>query len=222
MVAFQIWLWSCCKGLVRCCLACGPWVRELWVLWRTPDPTCRLPSGFSLLQWYLSPSVQAPCAEQCPDAAGRVCAVLGGVTSQRGLFPIAVIFPLLRPWELTAKRWALLMGSNVAVLGCGWIAVFYWKKDFSLSFKAFLAASYLGKRKLTSTLFTNKNKLYKLRLFQSFMLLPVIPLCKTFGSSLNKNQQKIWTISSLSKQIISKWYNWLFLLFVFFLFLVRV
>lgn len=37
-------------------LGLWPVVREQWVMWRTPDPTCRLPSGSSLLPWYLSPS----------------------------------------------------------------------------------------------------------------------------------------------------------------------
>lgn len=71
----------------------------------------------------------------------------------------------------------------------------------ALDFKTFLAASYLGKRKLTSTLFTNKNKLFKIRLFQSFMVLPVTHLYKTVSSSLKKDQLKIWTISSLNKQV---------------------
>lgn len=97
---------------MKCCLVCG-----LWVMWGTPELTCRLPSGFSLLQRYLSLS---ECRHRVMNTRlmlpGKVCVVLRGITYQRGLN--AVIFLLLSPCELTGKRWLLLMGRKC---GSSWL-----------------------------------------------------------------------------------------------------
>lgn len=101
-------------------------VSELGVMWRTPDSTCRLPSGFPFcgasvpastgMWWTLDASWEGVCCTLSYSKGGSMqvfscCLVHVNWLGRDGHF-----------W------W----GANVAVLGYGWIAVFYWIQDFSL------------------------------------------------------------------------------------------
>lgn len=124
-VAFQIWLGSCCEGLVKCCLACG-----LWVSWGWCGGHLTVPAG--------SPQVSPSVGASVPASTGMwwtldaswegVCCTLS--YSKGGSMQVFSCCLVHVNW--LGRDEHFWWGANVAVLGYGWIAVFYWIQDFSL------------------------------------------------------------------------------------------